>query len=1409
MLVTTPNAIKSLLLCYVENFSVLRGSAESSQLSSHSKYQRFLRDHQRLSEALGLFVDHGTLLCDEIDLLLHPLRSELNYPIGAKFDIDFTPFRWDYCIFVCKGVLCASKCALLKNSGKDTEALEETIFKLIPLAKDSTKILGIIHALVDAIAKGYATNALLRVPHFVLMNKHFYKTALLPHLVLLTISWLEQQHFDISILGGVDLADALVDKTLLVATEIVANMDQETQHAERKRDFKLLNLCHDWLTSLFPHVFGKIDRVTFGIMSRADKEKAMQVDAFMPRTRWKLAIPFVSKDVPSQASEFAHPDVIIGLSYLAYRYEGLRFEDFQELMMDLVDRLGQEVGPVKDRQASKIYAQWMASVGVKVRSIVRNTANDTATAAAAGSDGSDTESEAASASTAGGNTRRNSLASAEVLPQIGRTLSGASDAHSDADSGDDNADQIQAKTDAAAAGAAITEVVALHLLKIADDNQMQALYKLLRFAAPVIDFYIQEHVFPTFLKYQSVKISASGQEIGGDMLFKTRVGFSGTPSSLLPWEMGKTKYEKGSDGLMMNVMTNASTVSAELADDEWSVKSLLSKIATQPKAQRYSALIDTGALITGMTNYQVAMFLLETGLDWAKGVVYLDDDDSKVVLVRATMRVVDLDSCGIVATELFAVYDQIHTTGTDLPHLSTFNARAVQTLGKDMVWRDYVQGAWRMRRLQRGHRIRLLVIPEVLDLMQRELVEADCQELLPDTAIAGSTLAPKVLKAICAWLIINSMRAEHVQYQQLLIQNISNVWRKNAFNVLYNARSVLKHHLKAPEKQASTTSAASEAVVRNVASSAALDDIIKRETLPVVAFFHASVDKAYTAVEVNASVDFQRNSFIFSGVGTFVQVDVTKAPKYCQEHNLGKPPFVHVFHGGKKLTDVADMSKMKLFDALNQSLHDTTMQSTDGTIRDAIPPLLRAINCFHEDIDFSIDNHIAPEQSILDVLSVLSDANSTFIVTAEDEAVVADIKKSCESSNKENAVSAAQRAYQTEMVQEQEKRVEQELEQEQEQEVEIEKQVSVAFSRENEEPTPWPFEPVVKTRPCASKDRVDSVERPFYQLCTFNLYNTAALDFPKALAVSSNYFNPKWRGERKLKKVVCVLEYLPQETTAPADDDDGDMLDAPHTAKVVMRELSSTIESGTGTMLEQAYDLFCIGSEPGIGLDKRMLGHLLYMSTGKKASPARLATLFSRYKDHDAAMSIDAYQSMLMSEDLKPASDGRYFVALSLAEGETIRRILHTTSNSTTAARMRLRLLPNDFRISDGFDNAFDSFTPVDDITTAAAAAEFHQEQSRQCLRLFDSQLDYKLDGVAVLLRALQSSSLADRQQFFEQVSGVRRSQRKKWSATHLAKLFSLRSEWYAVFGRQYLTTLPHIGNRAFFILTSFFITIW
>jgi hypothetical protein len=82
---------------------------------------------------------------------------------------------------------------------------------------------------------------------------------------------------------------------------------------------KLLNLCHNWLSTFLPHCLAKVNRVSFGLLSADDCKAALAADPHVPRSRLKLAVPFVGKDVPSKSSEFAHPDVIIGLTILAYR----------------------------------------------------------------------------------------------------------------------------------------------------------------------------------------------------------------------------------------------------------------------------------------------------------------------------------------------------------------------------------------------------------------------------------------------------------------------------------------------------------------------------------------------------------------------------------------------------------------------------------------------------------------------------------------------------------------------------------------------------------------------------------------------------------------------------------------------------------------------------------------------------------------------------------------------------------------------------------------------------------------------------------------------------------------------------------------------------------------------------------
>jgi hypothetical protein len=46
------------------------------------------------------------------------------------------------------------------------------------------------------------------------------------------------------------------------------------------------------------------------------------------------------------------------------------------------------------------------------------------------------------------------------------------------------------------------------------------------------------------------------------------------------------------------------------------------------------------------------------------------------------------------------------------------NARAVLTLGKDMTFREYAQGAFRMRGIGAGQTIHLYMIPEVKALVE-------------------------------------------------------------------------------------------------------------------------------------------------------------------------------------------------------------------------------------------------------------------------------------------------------------------------------------------------------------------------------------------------------------------------------------------------------------------------------------------------------------------------------------------------------------------------------------------------------------------------------------------------------------------------------------------------------------------
>ena len=92
-------------------------------------------------------------------------------------------------------------------------------------------------------------------------------------------------------------------------------------------------------------------------------------------------------------------------------------------------------------------------------------------------------------------------------------------------------------------------------------------------------FYLDKLVFPSVMEHRTTKLQASGVDLGSDMIFGTRLGFSGTPSDLLPRELRPCHYEQGSEAEIIRVLTSTKHVEFELIEIGWSVNSLLKNIA--------------------------------------------------------------------------------------------------------------------------------------------------------------------------------------------------------------------------------------------------------------------------------------------------------------------------------------------------------------------------------------------------------------------------------------------------------------------------------------------------------------------------------------------------------------------------------------------------------------------------------------------------------------------------------------------------------------------------------------------------------------------------------------------------------------------------------------------------------------
>jgi hypothetical protein len=132
VVISTPTSIKSLMLKYVEYLDCLC----SGDVMMDGDV---LQEVRILNQIMDMF-QHGTLIMDEVDLLLHPLKSELNFPIGVKQLVDFEPHRFvgSFCIvgyvLICSSVGNCRFIFLMRSSMQNGRRCQLALKNLVVLS---------------------------------------------------------------------------------------------------------------------------------------------------------------------------------------------------------------------------------------------------------------------------------------------------------------------------------------------------------------------------------------------------------------------------------------------------------------------------------------------------------------------------------------------------------------------------------------------------------------------------------------------------------------------------------------------------------------------------------------------------------------------------------------------------------------------------------------------------------------------------------------------------------------------------------------------------------------------------------------------------------------------------------------------------------------------------------------------------------------------------------------------------------------------------------------------------------------------------------------------------------------------------------------------------------------------------
>ncbi|CAJ1365171.1 unnamed protein product [Effrenium voratum] len=313
-------------------------------------------------------------------------------------------------------------------------------------------------------------------------------------------------------------------------------------------------------------------------------------------------------------------------------------------------------------------------------------------------------------------------------------------------------------------------------LDLDDGGMVDSLWSKLAKNMQVIQDFLEEFVFPEETRQFPFKVSANAWDLAAGRLR----GFSGTADNRQLLPLGVRQYEdkmlRHTDGHALRSrcdpeMGGPSPVKTLQAKEPQEI--LKQILAVSDTAPAVSVLIDCGALLTGMSNREVAQaavalcprFRAAIYFDKQNQIMVLDQSGKDIPLARSPLQP---------AHECFTYLDDKHTRGTDFRFAPA--AIGAVTICRKTTKDRLVQACMRMRSLGLGQRVMLFLDVEV----RRQLgSEAGACEPSVGLILASVTArsAEELRLAVVNWALQGAAFATRMPFLQEVSKSVSDVRR--------------------------------------------------------------------------------------------------------------------------------------------------------------------------------------------------------------------------------------------------------------------------------------------------------------------------------------------------------------------------------------------------------------------------------------------------------------------------------------------------------------------------------------------------------------------------------------------------------------------------------------------------------